>query len=241
MDLQPDPIAASATAGDWRNALRRDGADRARWSALAALASELAGEADPGRALSHVLQTTLVLLGARDAAVLGQRGGRWQVLAGKGRALPRGASVAAPDMTGQPETTVAWLLGSVPSALRTLEVALPALAGPALLAVAVARPPVEEDIQVLTLVATLAAAFVVERPAPPRRPRRAPPQLAMLTPRERQVLALLPRGLTNRALAAELGISSGTVKTHVERILQKLGVHDRTRAAVYASQHGLSA
>ena len=55
------------------------------------------------------------------------------------------------------------------------------------------------------------------------------------------MLALLPRGLTNAALAAELGISAGTVKVHVERILHKLQVGDRTQAAVYAVQTGLSA
>jgi DNA-binding NarL/FixJ family response regulator len=70
---------------------------------------------------------------------------------------------------------------------------------------------------------------------------RADPRLARLTPRERQVLALLPRGLSNAALGAELGIATGTVKVHVERILQKLGLGDRTRAAVYAVQHGLVA
>ncbi|MCF5965090.1 LuxR C-terminal-related transcriptional regulator, partial [Xanthomonas perforans] len=45
---------------------------------------------------------------------------------------------------------------------------------------------------------------------------------------------------TNATLAAELGISPGTVKVHVERILQKLEVKDRTQAAVYAVQSGLA-
>ncbi|NEL79743.1 MAG: response regulator transcription factor, partial [Xanthomonas perforans] len=65
-------------------------------------------------------------------------------------------------------------------------------------------------------------------------------RLAALSKREKQVLSLLPRGLTNATLAAELGISPGTVKVHVERILQKLEVKDRTQAAVYAVQAGLA-
>ena len=60
----------------------------------------------------------------------------------------------------------------------------------------------------------------------------------MLTPRELQVFALLPRGLTNAAMADELGIAACTVKTHVERILQKLGLDDRTQAAVRAAECG---
>jgi DNA-binding NarL/FixJ family response regulator len=73
-----------------------------------------------------------------------------------------------------------------------------------------------------------------------RGPRReAAALLAQLTPREQQVFALLPRGCTNAEIAAELGIATGTAKIHVERILHKLGVSDRTQAAVRASECGL--
>ena len=48
----------------------------------------------------------------------------------------------------------------------------------------------------------------------------------------------MPRGLTNAALARELGIAGGTVKVHIERILHKLDLRDRTQAAVYAVDHG---
>ncbi|WP_231108233.1 response regulator transcription factor, partial [Xanthomonas graminis] len=75
----------------------------------------------------------------------------------------------------------------------------------------------------------------------PRRRKPAPPdRLGALSARERQVLALLPRGLTNAGLGAELGISTGTAKVHVERILQKLQLSDRTQAAVYAVQAGMA-
>lgn len=59
-----------------------------------------------------------------------------------------------------------------------------------------------------------------------------------LTPREREVLAALAVGKTNRQIAAEFSISRATVKTHVERLIRKLGVSDRTQAAVKAVQLG---
>lgn len=63
--------------------------------------------------------------------------------------------------------------------------------------------------------------------------------LLQITPREREVLALLPKGYTNIEIAETLGISSGTVKIHIEHILSKLELKDRTQAAVMASRLGL--
>jgi DNA-binding NarL/FixJ family response regulator len=60
-----------------------------------------------------------------------------------------------------------------------------------------------------------------------------------LTPRERQVLELIGRGLSNKRIARELGISEKTVKNHVGRVLAKLGVTDRTQAALHAVRAGL--
>jgi len=60
-----------------------------------------------------------------------------------------------------------------------------------------------------------------------------------LTPREREVLRLIAGGLANKAIALRLGLSERTVKTHVSNILTKLGLTDRTQAAVYALRHGL--
>jgi DNA-binding NarL/FixJ family response regulator len=63
--------------------------------------------------------------------------------------------------------------------------------------------------------------------------------LAQLTPREREVLALVARGFANKRIARELGIAEKTVKTHVGHVLAKLGVTDRTQAAVHAVRMGL--
>ncbi len=61
----------------------------------------------------------------------------------------------------------------------------------------------------------------------------------LLSERERQVLALIAEGLTNQEIAERLVVSPTTIKTHVQNILQKLDVSDRTQAAVYAVRCGL--
>jgi DNA-binding NarL/FixJ family response regulator len=66
------------------------------------------------------------------------------------------------------------------------------------------------------------------------------PDLERLTAREREVLAGLGRGLTNRQLAAELFVSDKTVKTHVSNVLAKLRLSDRTQAALFAVRVGIA-
>ncbi len=60
-----------------------------------------------------------------------------------------------------------------------------------------------------------------------------------LTPREREVLSLIGRGMANKVIARELSLSEKTVKAHVSSILAKLGVTDRTQAALYAVREGI--
>ncbi|HYY81055.1 MAG TPA: response regulator transcription factor [Actinomycetes bacterium] len=61
-----------------------------------------------------------------------------------------------------------------------------------------------------------------------------------LTPREAEVLRLMAAGRTNQEIAAELVVSEGTVKTHVNRIFAKARVRDRGQAVAYAYRHGLA-
>ena len=80
-------------------------------------------------------------------------------------------------------------------------------------------------------------------PPPPDAPKHrgagAPPPPEALTPRELEVLRLLAQGKSNPQIAEDLVISRATAKTHVERIIRKLGVSDRTQAALSAIEMGL--
>ncbi|WP_234326659.1 response regulator transcription factor [Streptomyces sp. NRRL S-495] len=61
----------------------------------------------------------------------------------------------------------------------------------------------------------------------------------LLTPRETEVLRLVSAGATNKEIASRLYLSEGTVKNHISRVLSRLGLRDRTQAALYARDNGL--
>jgi len=99
--------------------------------------------------------------------------------------------------------------------------------------------PLDEELaaQLITRLAGEHEAAGTEPPPEPQERRGPLPH--SLTEREVEVLRLLAQGQTNQQIAQELVVSSLTVKTHVQRIIRKLGVSDRTQAAVHAAELGL--
>jgi DNA-binding NarL/FixJ family response regulator len=112
-------------------------------------------------------------------------------------------------------------------------------AGPATLADAI-RAVHRGDPMLAPEAAAAVMAKVADGPAKPADPTAPNPDLDRLTAREREVLAALGRGLSNRQLSDELFISEKTVKTHVSSVLSKLRLTDRTQAALYAVRAGLT-
>jgi DNA-binding NarL/FixJ family response regulator len=91
--------------------------------------------------------------------------------------------------------------------------------------------------QGVSLLAPAVTRRLVERFARPAAAR--PAELDTLTPRETDVLVLLARGLSNADIARTLFVGEATVKTHLSRVLAKLGLTSRTQAVVYAYESGL--
>jgi DNA-binding NarL/FixJ family response regulator len=80
---------------------------------------------------------------------------------------------------------------------------------------------------------------LIEQFTAPRAAPRSPPGMERLSPREQEVLLLLARGWSNQEIADQLFVGETTVKTHVTRILSKLGLRDRVQAVVLAYEAGI--
>jgi DNA-binding NarL/FixJ family response regulator len=188
---------------------------------------EVVGEAADGRQAVQVaarLRPDVVVMDVRMPVMDGIEATR-QITAGQGAGVPRVLILTTFDLDEY--VFEALRAGASGFALksRPLEELLSAIrtvaAGEALLAPSVTR--------------RLIAHFAHRAPAPPR----TPPGLAELTDREREVLALVARGLTNAELAGTLCVSLPTAKTHVSRILTKLGARDRTQLVILAYESGI--
>lgn len=252
------PIVSSDSARVTRSRYRLGESSTARWRLLIDAAAVLADDGARPAALSTVLGKALAFLSLEDGALLQAQGDGLFVRAAQGPVSPAGARVT-PTHTllaaMQHNQQAVLVRQDVVSALRIsrerqagLEVLVPLRVDDknrgilALLGGAGALPPSAEDLATLQALATLLAAVLATSA---QMARAAQPDLAalrnLLTPRELQVFALLPSGMTNAAMGEQLGIAAGTVKVHVERILHKLDLGDRTQAAVRAADFGFGA
>ena len=188
---------------------------------------EVVGQAADGREAVEIaarLGPDVVVMDVRMPVMDGIEATR-QVTDGQGAGVPRVLILTTFDLDEY--VFEALRAGASGFALksRPLEELLTAIrtvaAGEALLAPSVTR--------------RLIAHFAHRAPAPPR----AAAGLAELTEREREVLALVARGLSNAELAGTLRVSLPTAKTHVSRILTKLGARDRTQLVILAYESGI--
>jgi len=118
------------------------------------------------------------------------------------------------------------------TAERLFEAVRVVAAGEALLAPAVTRRLISEFARLRPQAAAAAADAAADAAG-------RPGALSALTPRETEVLCLVAEGLSNTEIAGRLVVTEETVKTHVSRILSKLGLRDRTQAVVLAYESGL--
>ncbi|MCS0589691.1 response regulator [Massilia norwichensis] len=102
---------------------------------------------------------------------------------------------------------------------------------------AVERAAAGESVLAESMAAKLVAQLQKQREPKPAAP---PSELDKLTPREREILACLARGESNKLIARVLDLAESTVKIHVQNILKKLGLSSRVQAAVFAVEQGLN-
>ncbi|MET0266984.1 MAG: LuxR C-terminal-related transcriptional regulator [Duganella sp.] len=247
---------ATDSARAIRTRYRQSESSAARWRLLTDAAGALAAEGARPAALATALSKALAFLSLEDGLLMVLKDDALQVVASQGQVPPVGARLAhaaAMQAALQPGPLAPLVRQDVASTLRIgreqkagLEVLVPlCLDGKhrgmlALLSAHAAPAPHPDDLLTLQSLATLLAAVLATAQAAPRvAGQEAAAILKSLTPRELQILALLPKGWTNAEMGEHLGIAGGTVKVHVERILHKLDLNDRTQAAVRAADLGL--
>jgi DNA-binding CsgD family transcriptional regulator len=240
-----------------RDSLRDQARDSARLRMLQGACLKQAMEPSAHAFLNEGLALAMQFTGLESGAVLRLTRGRLQVENTRGDALPVGAGLGAQGTLNKTlqenwcvrERVVSRLCLAEPPfvaleilvAMRTRGNVLGILA---LFGKRAQSPPDSADRRALeALAAVLGSAWDSPRIAASATALEAAEDaacnLALLTPREQQVLALLPRGLNNQQLADELGIGAGTIKSHIEKILHKLALKDRTQAAVRAVLWGM--
>lgn len=211
--------------------------------------SEALGQLERPKCHEQVLRHLSTELSAAHGLVARHQSGRFEVLASigvsppSGTRLPMRGPIAATSklparllLLPHPPSSV-WCIGRPLSFELFLPLAVAGQVG-GLLALAgeLGNPtPSADYVATLEVIGPLLGSALLSIPtARQRMTERDRQKLAGLTARETEVLSLLPRGMTNSDIADALGMATGTAKIHVERILRKLNLQDRTQAAAKA-------
>ena len=195
-----------------------------------------------------VLSLLAAPLGASHATLLRYQSGRLEVIAGIGHAppnkvrlpasglLPSVLKYPARPMLRQPvDHSSIFMTTSLGYELLVPMIFSEQVHGLLAFAATESTLPTTKRIEWLSALATFLAAAWQENSSGKRKlSEKQKKDLNALSPREREVMALLPKGLSNARIANILGIGTGTVKTHVEHILAKLYLDDRAQAAARA-------
>ncbi|KPQ27331.1 MAG: Response regulator containing a CheY-like receiver domain and an HTH DNA-binding domain [Marinobacter excellens HL-55] len=234
-------------ASDLRAAYRATGLSERQLSCLGVCAEILQSPDDQN--YMKILEAIADQFGAPHAALFAYRSGRLRILSSVGGATITASrqSIKAnlapflkwpckPYIRRSPKNV--WLFYSInpgfewiiPVALQGSVIGLLALAG-----FESQFPPGDREQQLIKVIASMLSGQILSIHTETNiKIKHKQTQLSLLSPREKEVMSLLPRGMSNARIAATLGISPGTVKTHVERILKKLQLEDRTHAAALA-------
>ncbi|WP_343733082.1 LuxR C-terminal-related transcriptional regulator [Duganella sp.] len=246
---------SNSSARSTRVRYRHNEGSAARLRLLTAAASALADDGNGEAAMQAILGKALSFLSLEEGLLLHLQADGLHVAASQGPVAPVGARLPATGAlhAALQENALPLVQQDVHSRLRVgrdkavgLEVLVPLrfhgrnVGLLALLSSRQVAPPNADDLGVLQVLGTILATAhqVANKPAARTADTASTAKLKQLTSRELQVFAMMPRGLTNAAMAQELGIAAGTVKVHIERILHKLDLRDRTQAAVFAVDYG---
>lgn len=247
------PRTSSPSAHTLREHYREQQANTSRLRLLHEAGQALA-TSDTAGAVDAMLGFALGFSAFDCGSVLADDGGALRVQASRGEVLPAGMRFPAQGSLAaslQDDASVLVRHNSISrmllpaGAVAGIELLFPLRAAGRALGVLqlasrkVLPLPCEQDVSALnTLASMVAVALQQGAPRVAPAPAQAAKMLTPLTPREREVLGLLPHGLTNADIALRLGIAAGTVKVHVERIIHKFGLADRTQVAARAVELG---
>ena len=251
------PNTPQPTAHALRNHYRDQQANTARLRLLSD-AGQVLTTSPNSAAIPAILGYALEFCAFESGTVMVADNGALGVEASRGDVLPGGLRFSAQGTLAaalKPDANLMVRQNSVSrmllpaGAMASLELLLPlrAAGNPVGILQLVNRKPipvpVEADLQALSTLASMLALALSSALSLPASNLQASSKQSkalsqQLTPREREVLVLLPHGLTNADIGLRLGIATGTVKVHVERIIHKLGLNDRTQVAARAVELG---